>query len=69
MPIYVLALSDYVKTDLIGKIHIIDDRIRNKDFRKKLIRDSILEEFIEATEKCVADKRRRLWLVRLSTRC
>lgn len=60
MPIYALALDDYVKTDLLGKIHIIDDRIRNKDFRKKLIRDSILEEIIEATEKCVADKRRTI---------
>ncbi len=58
MPIYALALNNYVKTDLRGKTHIIDDKIKNKDFRKKLIRDSILEEFIDATEKCVADKHR-----------
>lgn len=58
MPIYASALNNYVKTDLRGKTHIIDDRIKNKDFRKKLIRDSILEEFIDATEKCVADKHR-----------
>lgn len=59
MPIYALALGDYVKTDLRGKTYI-DDRIKNKDFRKKLIRDSILEEFIEATEKCVADKHKTI---------
>lgn len=56
MAAYALALRDYIKTDTFGRDYIIDDRIRDKDFRKKLIRDSLLGEAIDEMEKCQLDK-------------
>lgn len=54
---YVFAFNDYMKRYSYSVYHILDDRILDKDFRKKLVRDYFIKE-IKEVEKCVADKHR-----------
>lgn len=58
MGVYVFALKDYIESDTYDRLYIVDDRIRDKEFRRKLIRDSLLEGIVDETEKCIADKSR-----------
>lgn len=57
MGIYVRTLDDYLKSNRYGSHYIVDDRIKDKEFRKKLVRDYFIEH-INAIEKCIADKSR-----------
>lgn len=54
MPIYAKTLYDYIKSGKYGRAYIVDDRIRDKEFRKKLIREFFLE-IINAIEYCISD--------------
>lgn len=59
MPMYAEPIFDYLKSDEYGHTYIVDDRIRDKEFRKKIIREYFLG-IINAIEYCITDKARMI---------